>query len=121
MAAKFEISQSGGSYRWVLKSQGRTLATSEAYSRRSLAEKAIVSFRMAAVNAPVIDTTPPPAKTTSDKVARATGRTVAKAVVLGGRAVEKIEKAARQATRTAAPVTRPRARSANARSASSSR
>ena len=48
MAAKFEVVQSGGGYRWVLTSQGRTLATSESYSRRALAEKAITSFRMAA-------------------------------------------------------------------------
>ena len=41
MAAKFEVVQSGSGYRWVLKSQGRTLASSEAYSRRSQAEKAV--------------------------------------------------------------------------------
>src|ERR1044072_8181115 len=86
-------------YRWVRKSQGRTLASSEAYSRRSQAEKAIVSFRMAAVNAPVIDSTLPAAKTVPGKVARATGRTVAKAVVKGGRAVEKVEKAAAKAAK----------------------
>ena len=64
MAAKFEIrSPKEGQYIWVLVSQGRTLATSEAYARRAQAEKAIVSFQMAAVNAPVIDTTVPPAKT----------------------------------------------------------
>ena len=103
MAAKFEIqSPKPGEYRWVLTSQGRTLATSEAYSRRGLAEKAIVSFRMAAVNAPVIDTTLPPAKTTTGKVARATGRTVAKAVVQGGRAVEKVETTAATAAKKAA-------------------
>lgn len=80
MAAKFEVVQSGSGYRWVLTSQGRTLATSEAFSRKGLAEKAIVSFRMAAVNAPVIDTTLPAAETTPGKLARATGRALGKAV-----------------------------------------
>jgi len=101
MAAKFEVVQSGNGYRWVLTSQGRTLATSEVFSRRGLAEKAIVSFRMAAVNAPVVDTTLPAARTTSGKVARATGRTLAKAVVKGGRAVEKVEKTAAKAAKRA--------------------
>jgi uncharacterized protein YegP (UPF0339 family) len=101
MAAKFEVVQSGNGYRWVLTSQGRTLATSETFSRRGLAEKAIVSFRMAAVNAPVIDTTLPPAKTTTGKVARATGRTVATAIVKGGRAVEKVEQAAAKVAKRA--------------------
>ena len=97
MAAKFEIeSPKAGQYRWVLTSQGRTLATSQTYNRRALAEKAIVSFRMAAVNAPVIDATLPAAKTTTGKAARATGRVLARAVVKGGRAVEKIEKAAKR-------------------------
>lgn len=105
MAAKFEVVQSGSGYRWVLRSQGRTLATSETYSRRALAEKAIVSFRMAAVNSPVIDTTLPPAKTTTGKAARATGRTVAKAAVTSGRAVEKVEKAAAKATKRAVKKT----------------
>ena len=94
MTAKFEVSQSGSGYRWVLKSQGRILATSEAYNRKGLAEKAIVSFQMAAVNAPVVDLTVPAAKTTAGKAARATGRAVAKAVIKSGRAVEKVEKAA---------------------------
>jgi uncharacterized protein YegP (UPF0339 family) len=72
MAAKFEVEQSGSGYRWVLKSQGRTLASSEVYSRRNQAEKAIVSFRMAAVNAPVIDSTLPAAKAAKRAVKKAT-------------------------------------------------
>lgn len=109
MAAKFEIhSPKAGEYRWVLVSQGRILATSEAYNRRATAEKAIVSFRMVAVNAPVIDTTQPPA-TTAGKAARATGRAVAKALVRSGRAVENVEKAgaktAKRATRVVKEVT----------------
>jgi len=103
VAANFEIrSPKAGRYIWVLVSQGRTLATSAEYSRRALAEKAIVTFRMAAVNAPVIDTTVPAAKTLPGKAARATGRALAKAVVKGGRAVEKVEKTAAKATKRVA-------------------
>ena len=105
MAAKFEVVQSGGGYRWVLTSQGRTLATSESFSRRALAEKAITSFRMVAVNAPVVDTTLAPAKTVTGQVARATGRTVAKAVVTSGRAVETVEKAAAKVAKRAVKKT----------------
>lgn len=76
MAAKFEIrSSKTGQFRWVLVSQGRTLATSPAYSRRALAEKSIDAFRMAAIAAPVSDLTVPAAKTTPGKMARAAGRT----------------------------------------------
>ena len=91
MAAQFEIHRpKAGAYRWVLVSQGRILATSEAYNRRAAAEKAIVSFRMAAASAPVLDTTEPPSET-AGKAARATGRVLAKAVVKGARAIEKLE------------------------------
>jgi uncharacterized protein YegP (UPF0339 family) len=100
VAARFEIrSPKPGKYTWVLTSQGRILATSEEYSRRSLAEKAIVPFRMAAVNAPVIDTTEPAARTAPAKAARATGRALAKAVIKSGRAIENLEKAAAKRTR----------------------
>jgi uncharacterized protein YegP (UPF0339 family) len=103
MAAKFEIHASTtGQYRWVLVSQGRTLATSEAYSRRGLADKAIVAFRMAAAAAPVVDTTVPAPKATTRKAARAVGRVVAKAVVKGGRAVETAEQAAAKTAKRAA-------------------
>ena len=75
MAAKFEIrSPKAGQFRWVLVSQGRTLATSPTYARRALAEKSIDSFRMAAIAAPVTDLTVPAAQTTSGKVARVAGR-----------------------------------------------
>lgn len=91
MAAKFEIqTPKPGAYRWVLVSQGRTLATSPAYPRKGLAEKAIVSFRMAAIAAPIVDLTAPPAKAPVAKAARATGRALAKAVVRSGRAVENV-------------------------------
>jgi uncharacterized protein YegP (UPF0339 family) len=100
VAARFEIrSPKPGKYTWVLTSQGRILATSEEYSRRSLAEKAIVPFRMAAVNAPVIDTTEPAARTAPAKAARATGRALAKAVIKSGRAIENLEKATAKRTR----------------------
>ena len=100
MAATFEIrSPRAGKYVWVLTNQGRTLAISEEYDRRSLAEQAIVPFRMAAVNAPVIDTTEPAASTASTKVAWVAGRVLAKAVVKGGRAIEKVEKTAADSTR----------------------
>lgn len=79
MAAKFEIrSPKAGQFRWVLVSQGRTLATSPAYTRRALAQKSIDSFRMAAIAAPVTDLTVPAAKTPAGKAARATGRAVGK-------------------------------------------
>ena len=103
MAAKFEIeSPKAGQYRWVLSSQGRILATGATYNRRSLAEKAIVSFRMAAVNAPIVDATLPAAKTPTGKAARGTGRVVARAVVKSGRAVETVEKTAARAVKKAA-------------------
>lgn len=103
MAAKFEIQRPrAGEYRWVLVSQGRVLATSEAYRRRGLAEKAIVLFRMAATAAPVVDHTAAPAKAPVAKAARAAGRAAAKAVVKGGRAVEKVERTTARAGRRVA-------------------
>jgi uncharacterized protein YegP (UPF0339 family) len=63
VAAKFEIrSATAGEFRWVLVSQGRTLATSEAYKRKVSAEKAIGSLRKAAATASVADLTVAPAK-----------------------------------------------------------
>jgi uncharacterized protein YegP (UPF0339 family) len=94
VAATFEIrSPTAGKYVWVLTNQGRIVATSVEYNRRSSAEQAIVAFRMAAVNAPVIDITEPAVSDAVAKVARATGRMLAKAVVKGGRAVENPEEA----------------------------
>ena len=101
----FEIrSPKPGQYTWVLVSQGRILATGATYNRRNLAEKAIVPFRMAAANAPVVDTTIPAAQTMSGKAARATGRVLAKVVVKGGRAVEKVEETAASTARTVGSV-----------------
>ncbi len=98
MAAKFEIgSPKAGEFNWVLKSQGRTLATGESYTRKVSAEKAIESLRKAAATAAVADLTLRPAKTPAGKAARATGRTVGRSVVKSGRAVEKAEKTAAKA------------------------
>jgi uncharacterized protein YegP (UPF0339 family) len=100
MAAKFEFqTPKAGQYRWVLVSQGRVLATSPTYSRKALAEKAIVSFRMAAIDAPILDLTATPAKPPVAKAARAAGRAAAKAVTTGARAVEKVEQTTAKATR----------------------
>ena len=94
MAAKFEFqTPKAGQYRWVLVSQGRVLATSPTYSRKALAEKAIVSFRMAAIAAPVIDHTAAPAKPPVAKAARSAGRAAAKAVATGARAVQGLKNA----------------------------
>ena|SRR5438105_4717497 len=98
MAAKFEIrSPKAGEFRWVLVSQGRTLATGESYTRKVSAVNAIESLRKAAATATVADLTLPPAKTTPGKAARAAGRAVGKAVVKAGRTVAKAEKTAAKA------------------------
>jgi uncharacterized protein YegP (UPF0339 family) len=113
MAGKFEVrSLAGGQYTWVLVSQGRTLATSGPYRTRAQAEKAIVSFRMAAVNAPVVDTTLSAAKTPTGAAARVTGRAVGKAVVAGGQAVEKVEETAAKVAKKAARAVRTVAKAA---------
>lgn len=107
MAAKFEIqSPEAGKYRWVLKSQGRTLATGPAYNRRALAERSIDSFRMAAIAAPVDDRTVAPAQTTPAKAARAVGRAAGEAVAKGARVVQKVEKKATKAASRAAKTVR---------------
>jgi uncharacterized protein YegP (UPF0339 family) len=105
MAAKFEIrSPKSGQFRWVLTSQGRTLATGETYARRALAEKAMNSFRMTATAAPVIDTTVRAAKPAVTKAARAGGRAVGKAAATTKRtaktAAKKTAKAPTAAKRT---------------------
>lgn len=106
MAAKFEIrSPKAGQFRWVLTSQGRTLATGESYTRRVSAEKAIDSFRMAAIAAPVIDTTVPTAKPAAAKAARTTGKVAGKAAATTKRtarvAAKKTAKAPAAAKKTA--------------------
>jgi hypothetical protein len=51
------------------------------------------------VNAPVIDTTEPAVSNAAAKVARATGRALAKAVVKSGRAIDNAEKTTASRTR----------------------
>ena len=86
MAAKFEILQTNpGEFRWVLTSQGRVLARSDAYTRKVSCVNAMESFRKAAPGAEIVDHTARPAKTVAapatvpGKVARKTGRVVGKA------------------------------------------
>jgi len=98
VAAKFEIRSPGpGQYNWVLLGQGRTLAIGESYTRKVAAEKAIESMRQAAASATVLDLTLPRAKTSAGRVARTTGRVLARAVVKSGQAVEQAEQTVAQA------------------------
>ena len=101
MAAKFEVSQSGGGYRWVLKSQGRTLATGVSYSRRAMAEKAIESLRKVAAGATVVDLTLKPAKAAPAKArVTATRKATAKSATTA-RTARKTATKATKATRKA--------------------
>jgi uncharacterized protein len=102
LTAKFEIQQNGSGYRWVLKSQGRTLATSPAYTSKAAAQNGMASFRTAAANAPLVDATLRAASTPAGKAGRATGRAVGRAVVKSGRAMEKVEKTAVRTTKRTA-------------------
>jgi uncharacterized protein YegP (UPF0339 family) len=96
MAAKFEIrSPKAGEFSWVLRSQGRTLATGETYGRKVSCVNAIESFRKAAPAATVDDTTPTragkkagAAKTTA-KAAGRTAQTTAKVAAKTGRTAKK--------------------------------
>jgi uncharacterized protein YegP (UPF0339 family) len=129
MAAKFEIrSPKAGEFRWVLTSQGRTLAIGETYSRRASAEKAIESLRAAAATATIDDTTarrgakPAVAKAartsgkalgratgTTKKTARAAAKKTAKAPAAAKRTVNKAAKAAEKtAAKAAKKTTTPR-------------
>jgi uncharacterized protein YegP (UPF0339 family) len=130
VAAKFEIrSPKAGEFRWVLVSQGRTLATSEAYARKVSAEKAIESLRKAAATATVNDTTAKPAaaKPAGAKAARATGKAVAATRKTARTAAKKTAKAPaaankratkaveKTAAKAAEKTATPRKRSARAR------
>jgi uncharacterized protein YegP (UPF0339 family) len=102
MAAKFEIrSPKAGEFNWVLKSQGRTLATGESYTRKVSAEKAIESLRRAAAGATVDDKTvkaaaaSKPAKATAKRTAKKVSTTAKKAAGTAKKA------AARKRTSTA--------------------
>ncbi len=118
MAAKFEILQpKPGEFRWVLTSQGRVLARSDAYTRKASCLNAMESFRKAAPTATVDDRTvttapkgaPAKEKPATAKAARATGRMVGKAAAKVKGLVESVEEAV-------TPAPRPRgSRAAKAR------
>src|SRR5258705_11557645 len=70
MAAKFEVSSNGkGGFKWILTSQGRTLAFSEPYSRKASCLNAIESLRKAAATATVSDGTVAASNGTAAKAA----------------------------------------------------
>jgi DNA-binding protein HU-beta len=109
MAAKFEVrSPKAGEFRWVLVSQGRTLATSESYTRKVSAEKAIESLREAAGTATVADLTLAAAKTTAKraakKVEKAAAKTPAAAKTTAKRAAKKVEKVTKKAATAVKPT-----------------
>src|SRR5438105_7173909 len=122
MAATFEILQAkAGEVRWVLSSQGRVLARSEAYTRKVSCVNAMESFRKAAPTAAVDDTTASrpvqaaPPKTVTGKAARVTGRAVGKAatkakpVARVAKVVAEVPvKAVSAARRAGTPETAPR-------------
>jgi len=116
MAAKFEILQpKPGEFRWVLSSQGRVLARSDAYTRKASCLNAMESFRKAAPTATVDDKTVAAApkaapqkgraakgaaaKPATAKAARATGRVVGKAAAKVKELVESVEEAVTPAPR----------------------
>jgi uncharacterized protein len=116
MAAKFEILQpKPGEFRWVLTSQGRVLARSDAYTRKASCLNAMESFRKAAPTATIDDTTVAAAATAAPqkgraakgaapkpataKAARATGRAVGKAAAKVKELVESVEEAVPPAPR----------------------
>src|SRR5712692_3338483 len=111
MASRFEIKQNGrGEFRFVLTSNGRVLATSEPYTRKSSAVNAIESLRKAAVSASVAEDAVQAAPV--KKAARTAGRAVSKAKAKVGTTVAKAAKtaaprkraaAATKATKAAAP------------------
>jgi DNA-binding protein HU-beta len=107
VAAKFKVESTAGGFRWVLTSQGRTLATSEVYARKVSATKAIESLRTAAATATLDDQTAKrAAKPVVAKAARAAGRTVGKAAVKVEKGAIKAEKAAVRATKKAVRTAR---------------
>jgi uncharacterized protein YegP (UPF0339 family) len=114
MAAKFEIVQpKAGEYRWVLSSQGRVLAKSDAYTRKVSCVNAMESFRKAAPTAAVVDHTVKPAKSaaptsTPGKVARTTGRVVGKAAAVVADVPEAAVEAVKKVVDTVLPTPRRR-------------
>lgn len=119
MAAKFEIVQpKAGEFRWVLTSQGRVLAKSDAYTRKVSCQNAMESFRKAAPTATVVDLTARPAaapKTVPGKVARTTGRVVGKAASVVAEVPSLLSSAVEKVVDTVTPTPAPRKRAAKAR------
>ena len=125
MAAKFEILQSkAGEFRWVLTSQGRVLAKSDAYTRKVSCLTAMEAFRKAVPTATVVDTTAKPAKASAAKgrrttkpvsarAARTTGRVVGKAAAKVAEVPSLVVSAVEKVVETVTPT--PRERAARAR------
>ena len=117
MAAKFEITQpKPGEFRWVLTSQGRVLAKSDAYTRKVSCVNAMESFRKAAPSAEVVDTAARPAKAAKPvtaKAARSTGRVVGKAAAKVAEVPSMLTAAVEKVVEAVAPP--PRKRGAKAR------
>ena len=116
MAAKFEIVQpKAGEFRWVLTSQGRVLAKSDAYTRKVSCQNAMESFRKAAPTATIVDLTVKPAaapKTVPGKVARTTGRVVGKAAAVVAEVPSLLTSAVEKVVDTVTPTPAPRKRAA---------
>lgn len=118
MAAKFEVLQpKPGEFRWVLTSQGRVLARSDAYTRKVSCVNAMESFRKAAPGAEIVDHTARPAKVTKPqtvpgKVARKTGRVVGKAAAV----VAEVPQAAVEAVKSLVDTVTPSPRKRTAKS-----
>jgi uncharacterized protein YegP (UPF0339 family) len=114
MAAKFEVTQTKpGEFRWVLTSQGRTLATSPTYTRKVSCVKAIESLRKAATDAPVDDTTVKPAAAKAAAPAKATpAKAAAKPAKAIAKTAKTAAKAAAKTAKTAAKTPSPRKRAA---------
>lgn len=118
MAAKFEIVQpKPGEFRWVLSSQGRVLARSDAYSRKVACLSAMESFRKAAPTAAIVDHTARPAKAAPKSapatVARTTGRVVGKAAAKVAEVPSLVTSVVEKVVETVTPT--PRKRTARAR------
>jgi uncharacterized protein YegP (UPF0339 family) len=115
MAAKFEITQpKPGEFRWVLTSQGRVLAKSDAYTRKVSCVNAMESFRKAAPTADIVDTTAKtvklaPPRTTTGKAARKTGRAVGKAAAVVAEVPSLLTSAVEKVVETVTPTPRKRA------------
>jgi uncharacterized protein YegP (UPF0339 family) len=119
MAAKFEIVQpKPGEFRWVLTSQGRVLARSDAYTRKVSCVAAMESFRKAAPTAGIVDHTAKaaaPPKTVPGTVARKTGRVVGKAAAVVTEVPSLLTSAVGKVVETVTPTPAPRKRTAKAR------